>query len=636
MRLLEPIKIGSLNLENRMVMLATHLSYCEAGFVSDQLVEFYEERARHRPGMIIVGGMYTEHLGMSTPTMIGISSDDHIDGLSRLVKAIHKYDVPVAAQLYHAGRYAHSLVLGEQAVSASPVTCRLTRETPRELTVAEIKQTVKNFGLATTRAATAGFDAVEILGSAGYLLNQFLASSTNQRNDEYGGNLEARANFALEVTREVVSKFDNHGPVIYRISGDDFVEGGNTLNENKLLVQWLVESGIDCINVTGGWHETRVPQITMDVPRGHYAYLAEAIADVVDVPVIACNRINSPSVAERILSREKAELIGMSRGFIADPELPDKIRTGNKSAIRPCIGCNLGCLDNVFMIEPITCAINPQAGYESSRQLGSRGTGHIAVLGAGPAGLEASRVLRLRGYEVTLYEEDDTPGGLLRLAAQIPGRGEFAAYISHMWKEMRRLGVDLRFGTRAEQGDIIKESFDAVVCATGTLPGAPPIDGVEQPHVTTSYDVINLAPENLCRVAVIGGSALGCYTALFLSTLADSVHIFDREDALGTDLGRTSRWVIMKALSERGVVVHKGVEVKDITRKYLVIEENGESTLFSVDSVVSAVSPNINDRLFKKLKESGINVHRIGSVKTSMNLLMAVHEAYDFANTFTL
>ncbi|MFW9933267.1 MAG: NADH:flavin oxidoreductase, partial [Candidatus Thorarchaeota archaeon] len=399
MILLEPIEINGLHLKNRAVMLATHLGYCsDDGKVNDRLIEFYTTRARYKPGLIVVGGCYTEPLARSGPTMIGISNDTHLEGLGNLVTAIHEYEVPVAAQLYHAGRYSHPLFLGETPVSASAEPSRLFKSTPRPLKKTEIKQTVENFGLAAARAKDTGFNAVEIIGSAGYLINQFLARATNKRRDEYNGDLHARARFAIEVVDSVRSHVGNNYPIFYRLSGEDFVEKGNTLADNRILAPWLVDAGVDCINVTGGWHETHVPQTTMDVPRGHYAYLAEAIAEVVQVPVVACNRINSPTVAESILKRGKAKLIGMSRGFIADPEFMEKVRTNREHEIRNCIGCNLGCLDKVFLLEPVICAINPLAGYESERPLGPSGTGHIAVVGGGPSGMEAARVLAIRGF----------------------------------------------------------------------------------------------------------------------------------------------------------------------------------------------------------------------------------------------
>lgn len=636
MRLMEPTSVGGLHLENRLVMLATHLSYCEEGQVSQKLIDFYVERARYRPGLIIIGGCYTEHLGMSTPTMIGISDDSHIPGLRNLVSEIHAYNVPVAAQLYHAGRYAHSLVLGESAVSASAVPSRLTHETPKELTLDEIRKTVSNFGAAAARARSAGFDAVEILGSAGYLINQFLASVTNQRKDAYGGGLESRAKFAVEVVQSVRKGVGSGFPVIYRMGGEDFVTGGNTLADNKKLAPWLVKAGVDCINVTGGWHETRVPQITMDVPRGHYAYLAEGIAQSVKVPVIACNRINSATVAEHILSRGKVSLIGMSRGFIADAKLPEKIRSGHPELVRPCIACNQGCLDRVFMIEPLECAINPEAGFEKERSLGPRRSGSIAVVGAGPTGMEVSRVLRLRGFNVTLYDSHTTPGGLLRLAAKIPGRGEFAAYISYMLQELRRQGVGLRLGMTPTTSSLLSDSYDCVVCATGRIPASPPIDGVEEPHVMSAYDVIELAPDELGRVAIIGGGMVGCYTALFLISNADSVDLFEASDRIGTGLGRSTRWVILKSMQEKGVRIHKNTEVTQITNRYLLATESGESSTYSADTVVVATGSAPRDRLMEQLRQAGARVEIVGSLGGASTLLECIHQAYKFANALSI
>ncbi len=637
MNLWEPVSIGDLKLDNRLVMLATHLGYCEEdGIVTDKLVEFYRERAKHKPGLIIVGGCYTEHLAMSSPTMIGISKDDHIEGLQRLTKAIHSHDVPVSAQLYHAGRYAHSLVLGQQAVSASEEKCRLTREISRALTIDEITMTIENFGKAAERAKKAGFDSVEILGSAGYLINQFLAEATNKRTDEYGGDFESRSRFPLEIVNHVRKTVGPKFPILYRMSGEDFVPDGLTLDDNKILASKLVETGVDCVNVTGGWHETRVPQITMNVPRGGYAYLAEGIASVVDVPVVACNRINSVTVAERILSRGNIQLIGMSRGFLADPELPAKAKSGQHLLTRPCIACNQGCLDNVFKLEPVTCALNPHAGYETERVLGPTGKGRIAIVGGGPAGMETARVLTLRGFNVTLYEKSERLGGMLHLAAKIPGRGEFAAYVSYMERELKNLGVDIHLNEQASAAVLVDEGFDCAVIATGTVAGAPSVDGVEMSHVTTAYDAISLGLDNLGDVAIVGGSALGCYTALYLASRADSVHIFESDEAIGVDLGRTTRWVILKGLRERGIHMHTNARVTEIDTRYTSVLINDEYEQVDATTVVLATRPQPQDRILKQLEQTSLRTEVVGSTKRAMDLLEVIHEVYKFANSFQL
>ncbi len=637
MKLWEPVSIGNLKLDNRLVMLATHMSQCEEdGIVTERLINFYRERAKHKPGLINVGGCYTEHLGMSTPTMIGISKDEHIEGLNTLVDTIHSYNVPAAAQLYHAGRYAHSIVLGQQAVSASEEKCRLTREKPRSLTVEEIQQTVENFGESAKRAKRAGFDAVEILGSAGYLINQFLAQATNKRSDEYGGTFEARSRFPIEIVDTVRKAVGPTFPILYRMSGEDFVPNGLTLDDNRSFAPRLVEHSIDAINVTGGWHETRVPQITMDVPRGGYAYLAEGIAEVVDVPVIACNRINSVSVAERILSRGNIQLIGMSRGLIADPELPTKSQADQQHLTRPCIGCNQGCLDHVFLIEPVTCALNPMAGYEEERKLGPLGVGNIAVVGGGAAGMESSRVLAMRGFTVTLFDEQNHLGGLLRLAAKVPGRGEFAAYVIYMERELKRLGVKLRLNERASAETLIDGEFDCVLIASGTVAGAPPVDGVEMSHVTSAYDAITLSLSDLGKVAVVGGGGLGCYVALYLASRSDSVHIYEADEALGVDLSRTTRWVILKALKEKGIHTHTNAMVTEIDTTSMSVLIDGVNNDVVAKTVVLATRPQPQDRLLKQLEHTSLRVEVVGSIRKPMNLLEIIHSSFALANSLEI
>jgi 2,4-dienoyl-CoA reductase (NADPH2) len=326
----------------------------------------------------------------------------------------------------------------------------------------------------------------------------------------------------------------------------------------------------------------------------------------------------------------------MSRGFIADPELPEKIRAGHPDRVRPCIACNQGCLDRVFMIEPVTCAVNPQAGMESERSLGPPGKGSIAVIGAGPAGMEASRVLALRGFDVTLFEQNPEPGGLLRLAAKIPGRGEFAAYVSYMLQELKRLGVNVRLGTPATLTMLAAGSYDCVVCATGAIPSSPPVDGVEQPHVMTAYDAIELSPENLGKTIIIGGGAIGCFTALFLASRTRSIEILERSDVLGADLGRSTRWIIMKALNEKGIQLHRNIEVSEITSDYVLVSENGRRYLYSADTVILATKPLPRDRLVDQLHRNGMKVETVGSIQGVDSLLGCVHGAYEFANRFTL
>ncbi len=649
MKLLDPIDINGMHLDNRVIMLATHLSYCDAsGNVNDRVIEFYRERAKYRPGLIVVGGCFMEHFGRSGPTMIGLSYNGHVEGHTKLVNAIHEYDIPVAVQLFHAGRYSNKAFIGDDPVSSSAVPSKLFHSTPRPLTIQEIKGTIDNFGLAAERAIECGYDAVEIIGSSGYLINQFMAKATNKRNDEYNGDLQARARFAIEVVETIREYVGDDYPILYRMSGEDFVPDGTTLKQNNKDARWLEDAGIDCLNVTGGWHETRVPQTTMDVPRGQFAYLAEELADVVNVPVVACNRINSPTIAERILQRGRAELIGLSRGFIADPEFVEKVRTGRNSEIRTCIACNEGCLDRIFRLEPVICAINPQAGYEAERQLGPVGEGAIAVVGGGPAGMEAARVLALRGFTVTLFEKEKRIGGMLNLISRVPLRGEYATYVVHMERELKRLGVTIELGRLVKAEDLLHGDYDHIVIATGTIAGAPPIDGVEELNVITVDHLLSAEPEDLGRVSVIGDSSLACYAALYASSHAKSVDFFF-EDRAGSDLGISTRWVIMKALKERGVEFHEDSDISQISTKYVMYRCGDTFSVVDTDLVIVSDEPEPRTRLLEKLRMSGIpisdtvsptassgKVSLIGSAKGYKTLLECVHDAYQFATSFEL
>jgi NADPH-dependent 2,4-dienoyl-CoA reductase/sulfur reductase-like enzyme len=290
----------------------------------------------------------------------------------------------------------------------------------------------------------------------------------------------------------------------------------------------------------------------------------------------------------------------------------------------------------VFKIEPVTCALNPLAGYETERKLGPPGEGRIAVVGGGPAGMETARVLKMRGFDVTLYEKGERLGGLLHLAAKIPGRGEFAAYVSYMERELKNLGVEIRLKVQASVDTLVEEEYDCVVVATGTVAGAPSIDGVEMSHVTTAYDVMSLGLDNLGDVVIVGGSALGCYTALYLASRTDSVHIFESDEALGVDLGRTTRWVIMKGLKEKGIHTHTNAQVTEITSAFASVLIDGEHEQIDAQTVVLATRPQPQDRILRQLEKTSLRTEVVGSAKKSMDLLEVIHKTYKFVNTFQL
>ena len=520
MKLFTPIEIGPITLKNRVVMPAMHLLYTPDGEVTDQLVDFYVERADGGAGLIIVGGCPIDDAsGMSA--MILLTEDRFIPGLARLTGAIHDRGAKIAAQLYQAGRYAFSAMIGgKQSLSASAVRSKFTGEIPKEMTKDDIKWVVGNFAQATRRAREAGFDAVEILGSAGYLICQFLSPLTNMRTDEYGGGFDNRMRFGLEVAEAVREAAGPNMAVIIRLAGNDFMPGSNTNIETAQFAVTLEAKGIDGFNVTGGWHETRVPQIPMNLPRGGYVYLAQGIKEAVNKPVIACNRINHPDLAERILREGRADLVGVARGFIADPAWAQKAQNGRADQINVCIACNQGCFDHVFTLQPINCLVNPRAGMERERAITPASKSkNIMVVGGGPAGLTFARTAAERGHKVTLFEKADQLGGQINLAAVLPERREFLTMIRSAENMARENGVDIRLGQDVDASFIERENPDVVAIATGGRPLDAPFPGGDLPHVVQAWDVLAGNVDVGRRVVICGGGAVGCEAALLLARI---------------------------------------------------------------------------------------------------------------------
>jgi len=396
--LFSSISVRNMELRNRIVMTAMHLGYTPEGEVTDQLVGFYEARAKGGVGLIIVGGCPIDEYG-GMAGMIGLNHDRFIPGLKRLTSAVQAHGAKIAAQLYQAGRYTHSAMIGgRKPFSASAVRSRLTGETPRALEIHEIPAVQDKFAEAALRAKKAGFDAVEILGSAGYLICQFLSPLTNKRDDEYGGPLENRMRFGLEVVQKVRSAVGPDYPILMRIAGNDFMEGSHTNREARIFASELEKVGVDLFNVTGGWHETRVPQLTMFVPRRAYVYLAQGIKSAVSVPVLASNRINDPAIGEEIIRNGEADLVTMARALLADPELPNKAKEGKAHLIYHCVACNQGCFDNIFQLRPASCLVNPRAGKEGELALEpAPKVKKVLVIGGGPAGMKAACIAAERG-----------------------------------------------------------------------------------------------------------------------------------------------------------------------------------------------------------------------------------------------
>lgn len=656
MKLLSPIKVGGLELRNRIVMSAMHLGFAEEGFVTERLIRFYEERAKGGAGLIVVGGCdIDEH---AYPTMVSINDDKYIPGLRDLTERIKAQGARICCQLFQPGRYSFSVLSGVKPVAPSPVYSALTRETPRELTIQEIHGIIDKFGQAAARAKAAGFDMVEIIGSAGYLIGQFLSPKTNLRQDEFGGSLENRMRFGLEVVRQVRKAVGKDIPISFRFPGNELVPGGTSSEELLEFARQLEKAGVDLFNVTGGWHESIVPQLTMDVPEGVFVYLATAVKQAVRVPVVASNRINDPMLAEKILKEGRADLVTMARGLMADPYLPQKVQEGRLNEIRKCIACNQACMDHVFSMQPIECMINPEAGHEFELTIKpALKKKKILVVGGGPGGMEAARIASIRGHEVHLWEKQNRLGGQLNLASIPPGRAEFRHLIDYLVTALNKQGVKIELNKRADVDEIKALGFDVVIVATGAEPLKPDIPGADKPHVTDAWTLLEQAPEIGKDVVVVGGGAVGCETALHLARMGTidpevlhflfvhkvedperlyslatkgikNVTLVEQDAKIGRDIGRSTKWVIAVDLPRYGVKVLTSTKVISIGDDHVLVEREGQEMKMSCDNVVLAIgSKPVNDLVYR-LNGVVQEIYVIGDAKKPRKVMDAMHEGF--------
>lgn len=658
--LFQPIQIGPITVPNRIVMPAMHLNFTMGGEVSDQLIHFYRARAEGGAGLIILGGCAIDDEGGGF-FLVGMHDDRFVPGLKRFVDEVGRdVESKLCAQLYHAGRYAMSWYTQKQPIAPSALASRYNPEQPREMSLEDIERVQQAFVDAAVRAADAGFHAVEIIGSAGYLIAEFLSPAANKRTDEYGGDLAHRARFGCEIVKRVKEAVGDRVAVLIRVAGADFVPGGNSNAEAAQAARMFQEAGADAINVTGGWHESRVPQITMNVPEGAYTYLAANIRRAVDVPVIASNRLGDPRLAAQVIANEDADLVAMGRPLIADPELPAKVSRGDIENVRPCIACNQGCFDHVFSGSPVSCVLNPRAGYERERLIeAAPEKKRVVVIGAGPAGVEAARVAAARGHDVVLLEEAPVIGGALWYAGFPPGRHDFFRYIHFMEAELVQAGVDLWLQDDVDVTRVKDESPDAVIVATGAAPVVPEFArDATHPNVVLAADVLagRVAVEG--DVVIVGGGAVGTETALYIAhrdTISPEVaafllandaeppervrelltqtrrdiHICELKPKIGEDLGKTTRWTILQDVQRYGVKSHTKATVERIDEEGVTITtEDGKEQTLRCGTVVVAVGYRPRNELADALKAADLPVTVIGDAKEPRTVFEAIHEGF--------
>lgn len=653
-----PITVNGMELKNRIVMTAMHLGYTPEGEVTDRLVDFYGLRAKGGVGLIVVGGCPVDETG-GMANMIALYDDRYIRGLSRLTFTVKAEGAKIAAQLYQAGRYTHSAMIGgKKPFSASAVRSKFTGEIPRALELDEIPGVQDRFAEAAARAKAADFDAVEILGSAGYLISQFLSPITNLREDEYGGTLENRMRFGVEIVEKVRKAVGPDYPILMRLAGNDFMPGSHTNREARIFAAELEKAGVDLFDVTGGWHETRIPQLSTFVPRKAFTYLAQGIKSAVSVPVLASNRVNDPIQAEEILRNGEADLVTVARGLIADPAFPEKAQAGRADRIYHCIACNQGCFDSIFNMRPVGCLVNPLAGKEGEFQITpATRAKHVVVIGGGPAGLKTAITAAERGHRVTLMEASNRLGGQLLLNRSIPGREEIATAAEDLVANVKALDVEILLGRKATRGHVKQLSPDAVIVATGAEPAWPDIPGVGGDHVVSAWDLLESGKALGRRVVIVGGNAVGLETALYVArqgTLSpESLHflaanraedwetleglidngnkevtVLEMDKKAGREIGLSTRWTVLAELRRLGVNIITLARAARFSSEGVEMEKDGETTLVPADSIVLAMGSVSVNGLAEELEGVAPEVHTIGDAKTPRNALEAIREGF--------
>ena len=608
--LLTPLDLGFVTLPNRVLMGSMHLGLEEAPDGAERLAAFYRERARGGAALIVTGGISPNDEGRLTPGAATLESKEQLPHHRVITDAVHEEGGRIALQILHAGRYgAHPNI-----VAPSPIQAPISPLTPRELTDAEVERTIDDFARTARLAQLAGYDGVEIMGSEGYLINQFTARRTNHRDDRWGGSLDGRLRFPVEIVRRVREAVGERCIVIYRLSMLELVPDGATFDEALQLARLVEAAGATMINSGIGWHEARVPTIASSVPRGAFSWATRRFADAVSIPLITTNRINTPATAERLLAEGCGDMVSLARPFLADPEFVRKAAAGTPERINTCIGCNQACLDHTFSGRPASCLVNPRAGHETDLVIGPTVTKkRIAVVGAGPAGLACATTAASRGHAVTLFEASDRIGGQLNVALQVPGKSEFRETLRYFGVRIVETGVELRLGHRATAEALAAEGFDEIVVATGVVPRRPDIPGVDHPSVLGYLDVLREQAPVGDRVAILGAGGIGFDVAEYLTAPADdpgwsdaaaedpaaldaflahwgvdrdftgagglrppveerptrSVVMLQRKAGkLGAGLGKTTGWIHRTELARRGVRMVAGAE-------YLGIDDDG-------------------------------------------------------------
>lgn len=652
--LLAPLDLGFTTLKNRVVMGSMHTGLEDRIWHRRKLAAYFAERARGGVGLIITGGFNPNRSGWFYP--FSGSMINSFDAFSHrpVTKAVHEAGGKICLQLLHAGRYSYV----PWSKSASAIKSPINPFKPKAMTTKQVEQTVKDFANGAKLAKRAGYDGVEIMGSEGYLINQFTAPRANKRTDKYGGSSENRRRFPVEIVRAVRQVCGDDFIIVFRMSMIDLVPEGSTHEEILELAKELEKAGVTILSTGVGWHEARVPTIVTSVPRAAFVDATAQVKAVVSIPVIASNRINMPDVAEKIIADGKADMVSMARPMLADAHWVNKAAEGRADEINTCIACNQACLDHTFDLKRATCLVNPQACYETELvYLKTNAAKKVAVVGAGPAGLAAATVAAERGHDVTLFDASDRIGGQFNMAARVPGKEEFWETIRYFGKRLEKTGVKLVLNRRVNAGELEKEGFDEVIIATGVVPRMPSIPGIDHPMVMNYTDVLRGNRTVGNRVALIGAGGIGFDVGEFLAHAANAeqpqplaewmqewgvnfhsnepgglepgqpvpsarkIYLLQRkETSLGKDLGRTSGWVHRAVLKMKAVEMVRGVSYDRIDDRGLHITVGGESRLLEVDNVVICAGQESLRELYQEKPTGKTRFHLIGGADLAAEL----------------
>lgn len=651
--LFAPLDLGFTQLKNRVLMGSMHTGLEERPDGTERLAAFYAERARHGVALIVTGGIAPTPSGVTMEGGATLNDAHQVPHHRIITDAVHREGGKIALQILHTGRYSYQ----PQLVAPSAIQAPINRFTPHALSHEEILQLIEDFAHCAQLAREAGYDGVEVMGSEGYLINEFLTLRTNQRDDEWGGDYARRMRFAVEVVRAVRQRVGNDFIIIYRLSMLDLVENGGTFSETVQLAQAIEAAGATLINTGIGWHEARIPTIATPVPRGAFSWVTRKLKGHVSLPLITTNRINDPQVADEILTRGDADMVSMARPFLADAELLSKAQSGRADEINTCIGCNQACLDQIFAGKVTSCLVNPRACHETKMPIvPATALKNLAVIGAGPAGLAFAINAAARGHHVTLFDALGEIGGQFNIAKQIPGKEEFYETLRYYRRMIDVTGVTLKLNHYVVAEDLL--AFDEVILASGIEPRRPPIEGIDHAKVLTYLDVLRDKAPVGNRVAIVGCGGIGFDTAMYLSqpgeptsqNIADFCVEWGIDTSLqqagglrpegphlarsprqivmlqrkaskpGEGLGKTTGWIHRATLLSRGVKMIPAVSYQKIDDAGLHVLIGGEAQTLDVDNVIICAGQEPRRELAEPLREAGKIVHFIGGCDVAMEL----------------